>query len=155
MSKAKELLQAEIRYAIRLCERTARFYRKIQTWGTILSILGGSAVMASLAPSLPHWITISGGITLAVFGAILIGVRPAEKAVQNDNDVKRYQALMTKSHSLNADELQIALEEAHQGCAPEIDALRNVAYNDVVREIGRSESVIALSFFEKIFASIA
>jgi len=49
MMKDKTLLLSEIRYAIRLTQRTARFYRRIQSVGTFLSIIGGSAAIASIA----------------------------------------------------------------------------------------------------------
>jgi hypothetical protein len=153
--KDKERLQSEIRYAIRLCERTARFYRKIQAIGTFFTVIGGSAAITTLSPSLPPWVSVAGTILLAISGSALLAIRPAEKASSNENDVKRYQAMMTKSHGMDAKELQVVLDEAHQGGAPEIDALRLVAYNDVVLETGRPDCLEKLSLIEKLFQHIA
>jgi len=148
-------LQSEIRYAIRLTQRTARLYRNIQTTGIFISILGGSAAMSSLAGGIPVWITTAGGILLAVGGAMLIAVRPADKAVQNEYDAKRYQALMTRAVEMNNKELEKALEEAHSGDAPEVESLREVAYNDVALELNRPDVLIPLSTSQRILQSIA
>lgn len=155
MQKTIEQLQGEIRYTIRLCQRTARFYRRIQTIGTFCSIVGGSATMASFSATLPDWATITGASMLAIAGAALIAIRPADKAAINESDVKRYQSLMAKSHNLNLNQLQIALEECRQSDAPEIESLRNVAYNDIVQEINRPDQAIKLSATEKIWQIVA
>ena len=39
--------------------------------------------------------------------------------------------------------------------APEIDALRNVAYNDVLLEINRADQLIHLNFGEKVIGFLA
>ena len=153
--KTKEQLISEIRYAIRLTQRTARLYRRIQTVGIFMSIIGGSAAMASLADGVPVWVTSTGGILLAVAGAMLISVRPADKSAQNEADVKRYQALMTRAVTMDANELEQALEEAHNGDAPEVESLRDVAYNDVVMELNRPDVLVHLSPIQRILKSLA
>jgi hypothetical protein len=153
--KTKEQLIAEIRYAIRLTQRTARFYRHIQSTGTFLAILGGSATLTTLSNSLPHWISLAGGALLAIAGAALIAIRPADKAAANENDHRRYQTLMTKATALDTDALTAALEEAHQGDAPEIESLREVAYNDVMFEINRADCLVPLTVWQKILSGLA
>jgi hypothetical protein len=54
--KEKEQLLGEICYAIRLTQRTARLYRRIQGMGIFLLVLGGSVSMASLSNNLTDWI---------------------------------------------------------------------------------------------------
>ncbi len=153
--KDRTQLQSEIRYAIRLTQRTARLYRNIQATGIFLSILGGSAAMSSLAGTFPIWITTTGGFLLAISGAMLIAVRPADKAVQNEYDAKRYQSLMTRAVDMNDKELEKALEEAHSADAPEIESLREVAYNDVALELNRPDVLIPLSASQKLLQSFA
>ncbi|MFA7241432.1 MAG: hypothetical protein WC091_15070 [Sulfuricellaceae bacterium] len=155
MNKSKEILQNEIRYAIRLTERTARLYRLVQTVGVFFSILGGSAAMASLSGNLPSWLLATGGALLAISGATLIAIRPADKAAQNENDVRRYRALMAKSHEMNVDQLAATLDEAHQTDVPEIESLREVAYNDVALESNRPDVLVPLSASQKILSALA
>lgn len=153
--KTKEELQAEIRYAIRLVERTARLYRKVQATSIALTIVGSSAALYALNSALPAWVTTVGAMLAAIFGAVLIAVRPADKAAQNEADIRRYRALLTKSVKMPDDLLAEALEEAHQGDAPEIEPLRDVAYNDMAIELGRSDAVVSLTTVQRLLAKMA
>ena len=153
--KNRDQLLGEIRYAIRLTQRTARLYRRVQTSGVFLSIIGGSATMAALANGTPAWVTSAGGLLLAVAGAMLIAVRPADKAAQNESDIRRYQSLMVRAVSMNDKELEQALEDTHNGDAPEIEPLRDVAYNDVVLELNRPDVLVPLSPIQKILRALA
>lgn len=153
--KDRNQLLGEIRYAIRLTQRTSRLYRRVQTAGVFLSIVGGSSTMASLSDSVPFWVTATGYALLGVAGAVLIAVRPADKAAQNEADVKRYQALMTRAVDMNENELEKALEEAHNGDAPEIESLRAVAYNDMVLELNRPDQSMPLSHVQKLLKTFA
>lgn len=153
--KDRYQLIGEIRYAIRLTQRTARLYRRVQTTGIFLSILGGSATMASLADGMPTWIASFGGIILTIAGAMLIAVRPADKAAQNEYDVKRYQAISARAVNMNDKELEQAIEDAHNGDAPEIESLRDVAYNDMVMEFNRPDVLAPLSPIQKILKALA
>lgn len=148
-------LQGTIRYAIRLCERTSRLYRRMETAGTFFAIIGCSATIGGALGDLPTWVTAAGSVLLTFAGAAMIAVRPADKAAQNDSDIRRYQALMTKSHAMTVKQLAVAIEEAHQGDAPEVEPLRNVAYNDTVIELNRADQAIALSRTERMLKAIA
>ena len=141
--QTKEQLMGEIRYAIRLTQQTARLYRRIQTIGTFLTVVGGSAALAAFAGN--TWVLIAGASIFAVFGAASIAIRPADKAAMNESDVKRYQSLMSKAQTMDVAQLRTAIEEAHIGDAPEIEALRIIAYNDVMDEINRQDQHIPLS----------
>ena len=98
---------------------------------------------------------MAGGAVLAIFGAINLAMRPADKAVANETDAKRYAKLRTSGQSMTAQELQIALEAARESDAQEVESLRNVAYNDLVREIGREDEVIPLRIHQKLLSALA
>ena len=153
--KTREQLQGEIRYAIRLTERTARLYRRVQTTGTFLAILGGSSMISLLSSIVPTWVGIGGTVILAIAGAALIATRPADKAAQNEADIRRYQALMAKSDTMTDDAFAAAINEAHQGDAPEIEPLRAVAFNDVALEFNRADTLIPLTATQKMLAALA
>ena len=155
MDKTKDQLKAEIRYAIRLCQRQSRFYRRIQSVGLFLSILGGSATFSILSTAIPHWLSFAGAALLACSGAALLTIKPAEKALLNDADVKRYQAIMSKVSLLDAIALESAIEEARLGDTFELEPLRNVAFNDVMIEINREDQLIKLNLTEMIMGSLA
>lgn len=153
--KTRDQSIGEVRYAIRLCQRTARLYRRVQTTGTFISVIGGSAAITGAVSNLPDWLPAAGALLLGIAGAALVAIRPADKAAQNEADVKRYQALMAKAHQLDDAQLVAAIEEAHQGDAPEVETLRNVAYNDVVLEINRADQAIQLTATERLLKAIA
>lgn len=155
MDKTRDELIGEIRYAIRLAERTARLYRRIQTFGSFCAILGGSAALAGVSNIFPKAYLILGTLVAAGFGAMLLSVRPGDKAAQNETDLKRFQLLMARSGKLGDDELAESLDEARVGVAPEIELLRDVAYNDVVCERNREDATLPLTLPQKILRAFA
>lgn len=151
----KITLLSEIRYAERLCQRTARLYRRLQATTVFMSVLGGSGVLSGLANAAPTWMPVAGGLLLAIFGAISLAVRPADKAAANETDAKRYAQLRTSANGMTDAELQLALDRARESDAPEIDALRDVAYNDMAVEIGREDAAIPLRAHQKLLSALA
>jgi len=154
MDETKNDLQFNLRYAQRLCQRTARFYRRLQTWLTFISLLAGSSAVATLAAQLPvpsAWLL---GV-FAIFGCINLALRPADKIAANEADVRKYGALLAKVNSVDAAKLQQMLDEARLSDTAEIEPLRPVAYNDVVLEIDAAEALLPLSPIQKLMGALA
>lgn len=155
MDERKAILLNEIRYAERLTQRTARLYRRIAWACTFLGVLGGSGVLSALAPKIPASLSVAGAILLAVVGAIALTVRPFEKAISNDTDAKKYAALRTTAVPMNATELEAALNKARETDTAEIEPLRDVAYNDMLMEVGRPDMLIALKPHQQLLSALA
>ena len=155
MNEQVAILLSEIRFAERLCQRTARLYRRVQSISIFLTAVGGSAVVAAAFNAAPAWASVVGAACFGVFGAAMIAVRPAEKAVANEMDVKRYAQLRSAAAGMDEAELRTALQKARESDAAEVEPLRDVAYNDVVIEIGRSEFAVPLSGHQKVLAALA
>jgi hypothetical protein len=155
MDEVHAALINEIRYSERLCQRTARMYRRVQTIGTFGAVLGGSATVAALAQSTPAWLVIGGAVVFAVFGAALLAIRPADKAAQNEADQRRYAKLRAEGVAMTADALRSALAKARESDAAEVEPLRDVAWNDVVREIGWTDKAVPLSISQRVIAALA
>lgn len=155
MDEQKEILKCEIRYAQRLCQRTARLYRRIQTTATFLSLVAGSAALVSVSAQLASWMTITAGALFAVFTAINYAIRPADKVALNEVDVKKYAVILTKAESISASDLRALIAEARQTDAPEVEPLRDVAFNDVMYEINRADSLIPLSRMQRFIGALA
>lgn len=155
MAQSKEQLLGEIRYAQRLCQRTSRLYRRAQTTFTFLSIVAGSAALVSISSKLDPAYTMWSAMAFAVFAAVNIAIRPAERVAQNDSDVKKYAALIAKSVDLDVPAIEKLLAEARQTDAPEVEPLRDVAYNDLMHEINRADALIPLRASQKLLAAIA
>jgi len=108
-------------------------------------------MFANLTTLFPVWVPIMGGIVFVSMSAALMAIRPADKAAINEADMKRYQALKAKAETMDSSQIAVALEDARTGDCPEIDALRNVAYNDIMKEINREDQSIKLTPTEKIY----
>lgn len=155
MSEARSIMLNDIRYAERLCARTARLYRRVQAAGTWATVVSGSAVLSLLSSQVPPAVAIAGACCATVFGAALVAIRPADKAAANEVDVKRYAKLRSEAHGMDDAQLRAALDRAHEPDAPEVEGLREVAFNDVVREIGRTDQLVPLRFGQKVLAALA
>ncbi|GAA4335872.1 hypothetical protein GCM10023144_29630 [Pigmentiphaga soli] len=153
--QTKEQLLGEIRYAQRLAQRTARLYRRIQAVGTFLAVLGGSGAMAGISNNIPPWISIAGGVLLAIYGAMTLSIRPADKAVPNEMDVKKYADLFAKAQALSMEEIRPLLAEARRSDAPEIESLRDIAFNDVAEELNRPDQQIKINWYQGFLQAIA
>jgi hypothetical protein len=155
MSATRPMMLNEIRYAERLCQRTARFYRHIQSAGVFLSVVAGSATLSALAKTFPEWVAISGAVVFTLVGAGLICMRPADKAATNETDAKRYSALRARAATLTDEQLRAALDESRVSDTPEFEALRNVAYNDVVIEVGQPTHRMPLTVSQRLLSAFA
>ncbi len=144
MESDKEQLQIELRYAQRVGQRSVRFYRRIQTAFTFISMLAGSSAIAAIAAQMPMaatWMMAA----FAIFSILNFAIRPADKIAALHSDVRKYAALIAKSDNLDAAAIQHLLHEARQTDSEEIEPLRAVAYNDVMLEIDETDSLIPLT----------
>lgn len=154
MDEDLEEVQFNLRYAQRLCQRTARLYRRIQTMLTFISLLAGSSAVATLAAQMTipsAWLLAA----FAMFGCISLAIRPADKIAANEADIRKYGALLAKVQTLDAATLQQQLNEARQSDAAEVEPLRAVAYNDVVLESYEPEALIKLTPMQKLIGVLA
>lgn len=153
--RARTEMLDEIRYAERLCERTTRLYKNVQVAGTLATFVAASAVMSKLSNIAPPWLSVFGGIALVVFGGLMLAVSPATKAAANEADMRRYQRLQTEAVGMDDAALEKALQKARENNTQEVESLRMVAYNDVVREIGREDQAQKLSAAQRLLAVMA
>jgi hypothetical protein len=155
MDSPREQLQAEIRYAMRLCQRTARLYRRMQSLFTFFTVLAGSSALVSVSANLPTTSTLLAALVFAMAGAANLATRPADKIATNEADVRKYAALLLKSETLDPAQVRILIAEARQSDAPEIEPLRHVVFNDVMLETGREDHVVPLTMTQRFFNVIA
>lgn len=145
----------EARYAQRLCQRTARLYRRLDTAATFTGVLAASAAMSAVVASVPDWLPVTGAVLLAAIGAAHLVVRPADKAASNDADARKYAELLAQAQRLDAVAFAQALAAARASDVPEVEPLRDVAWNDVMLELGRDDLVLPLRLNQRVVAALA
>lgn len=91
----------------------------------------------------------------AVFGAMVIVIRPADKAAPNELDIRKYDELLARAQGLSAEQILPLLAEARKTDAPEIESLRTIAYNDVMSEMNRDDQKIRPNAYQAMLAAIA
>lgn len=155
MDDAHARIINEIRYAERLCLRTACMYRRAQTIGTFVTVLAGGGALGASAAQLPAWMTATGAVLFAAFGAALLAIRPADKAAANEVDARRYAKLRTDVMGCDAATAATLLAKARESDAAEVEPLRDVAYNDLVVEVGRPDLVVPLRINQRVLAALA
>lgn len=155
MDEQLQITINEIRYAERLCARTARMYRRLQTVGTWFAVFSGGTVFMAVSKNLPEPALQVGLLLLAALAAMLVAVRPADKAAANELDARRYARLRTEVTTMTAADARAALAKARESDAPEVETLRDVAYNDLMLEIGRSDLAVPLTLNQRVLSALA
>lgn len=129
-----------IRFAVRVLERHCRLWRRIDGAVRLAALLAGSGAIAALGAQHPG-VAIACGAVFALFQAVEFALRPADIAARSMAQRKQYAALYARARAF--DDGALADAQADLIAADDIivtEALRRLAYNDVVRERGLDES---------------
>lgn len=145
----RAVLLNELRYAERICERQARLYRRGQFVSGWLSIVGATATVAAVASHLPHWAQLTLSMIAAGLGIAFHLMRLGDKAAVIEAQKKIYGGVRTAAN------LEHALDVARSTAPPQLEALRMVCFNDVLREIGRADEVQKLCWWQRLIGAVA
>ncbi|MDR0251110.1 MAG: hypothetical protein LBI35_07385 [Burkholderiales bacterium] len=117
-------------------------------------ILFGSAAFGGYIAVEPALVGIS-GLLVAVIAAVSFAFDPSGKAARFELLRDKMSVLGSVAHAYKADELIHQLSILQSNILPgEFETLRNVAYNDVLRENGRDEMIEPLTKTERIFKAL-
>ena len=78
-----------------------------------------------------------------------------EKAIANEADARKYALLRTQGLTLDDAQLEAALQKARESDVAEVELLREVAYSDLLVEIGREDMRTTLSGRQRLLEVIA
>ena len=156
MEITKDQLLGEARYVQRLCQRTSRLYNRASTCFTFFRLFSSSSAIISLSAQLPFGVTVALGLVFAAISGANFALQLVEKAAINDAEVHRYAVLLTKAVSVtDLGVLQATIADARRTDVPEIESLREVAHNDVMREINRQDQLVALRLSQRLMGAFA
>ncbi len=140
-----------LRYAVRVLERHARMWRRIDGLIRFAGLLSGMSAFAALTAA-SQSATMLAGIVFAILQAIEFAIRPAEIAAQSMSAKKPYGDVLARQATLD----DSSLEAAYQRCVADDDVivpetLRFLAYNDVVSENGGDPSALyTISLWQRL-----
>lgn len=139
MNRTRDDTLFALRYAVRVLERHARMWGLIGTACKFTSVLSGTVALAALVGTNTP-LAVSMGVLFATLQAIEHAFGPAEHRAKALAQRREY-ARVLAAHVRHDD---AALEAAYQAIVAEDDitvmpALKELAFNDVVREHGLNE----------------
>lgn len=126
-------LHFHLRYSLRFGERQARFYERADAAIKFVSLLSGLGAFVGLIGQSQLATGISGFI-VGVLSFIDVLWKPTERAFNTKALRARYEDLATRASRLSDETLRAELERLDASDAPQLEGLRPVAYNDIVRE---------------------
>jgi hypothetical protein len=101
----------------------------------MVTLLGTCGAFQSVVAKSPD-IAFFSGLALAIVAVVDKVVDPTAHAAAFQEDYKRYTRFLRVARSMEPDKIQAELDLLHVDDEPEIEALRQVAYNDTLEECG-------------------
>lgn len=145
----------EIEYAMRLCLRHRRFFGRMRITFLCIKLFGTTAAVSALLAKNPEWAVI-GGLALSLVGILDQVIDPSRRRAAFVQDYKRYAAVKRAAAGKTASDVAKLVAKAREDDADEIESLRNVAFNDTVRQEGRDETyAVRLNALETLFRALA
>ena len=142
MEKTLYELKFELRYASRVLERQARYWRKLEAAIKAMALLSGSAAFVALTNG-QQTLTLVLGVVFAVAQALEFAIAPSSKAGEATASMRLYGAISADADACATPQsLHTALQKARaQDPVTVFDAINRLAYADVALELGRPECV--------------
>jgi len=148
-------LVLDARWGERYCDLHARMYGHIRTAMNISQGAAGSAAFAGYFVNYPGLIA-STGIFMAVLAVISGAIDFSARAIRFELHGQRYGELDAKARAMSVDEFSSRVRALqNEPLEGEVNALRHVAMNDVLRENGRGEEMKPLTLGQRVVAAIA
>ncbi|MDQ2187190.1 hypothetical protein RBI13_18585 [Alcaligenaceae bacterium A4P071] len=144
----------DVMYGVRFNEMNERFYRRLDSIFSFLSVLGGSAIFASWLGDKP---LIAGvlGPAVVVITYIEREVRPAQKAVRCAVQREKFGELASRLPTMDLAAIDKELRLLQSTGPDSMSSLEIPAYNAVMRSHGHTHSVGRVSTMGKVLSLLA
>ena len=140
--------QFAARYAARYHERCANVWKRFSSLITFAELIGGSAAFGAWLSKNPE-IGAYMGLVLAISADLNHTFKPAERAATEAQARKVFMNLLIDA-SPDINGFNKRLSELCAEYGNSLESLRNPAYNDVARELGRDDFASKLRLPEKL-----
>ena len=132
----------DARYALRLNTLLKRIFGRLPALLRIVELASGTAAFAGYLGNHQEATGIA-GLVIGLLAVINLVLKPAEKAAQADEMIRHYASLLGRAPKLGLEDLEIELHNMRTYPVPDNEWLRMPAYNDALREAGRTDFVTA------------
>ena len=148
-------LRFRLRYAVRVLERQARFWRHVEGISRFLAFLSGTAAFAAIISS-NSGLTIAFGVLFAALQGVDFVFNPAAKAAEAREAGKVYAEVLAGPYRNEPEQLEQALLSAQaRDDVVVFEALREPAYNDVAKEMGcEAQHYFKLNCWQRVMSAI-
>jgi hypothetical protein len=145
-----------LRYAVRVLERYARLWHRLDVALRVIAIFFGTAAFGALMAQSGLWAAIA-GLLFAFLQALEYGVGPARREQEARSARALYAEILARQRDLSNDDLESEYQKAISRDPVIVpDGLRHLAYNDIVDERGCDPRArYELSRLERALAVIA
>jgi hypothetical protein len=126
-----------LRYSMRFGKLQAKVYDKIDGALKIISLLSGTSAFVGLIAQ-NQTVTAFAGLIVATATIFDVIFYPGKKAAKTRELESKYSVLCKSANKLSEQELQFEIDSIYDPETPQIEALRPIAYNDMLTENGLS-----------------
>lgn len=151
-TKAEAVLN--IKYYCRLHQLHARLYNRLRGAAAVVSVVAGSAALVSALQSVPYLLSGLGVVVAAVSG-IDFFFGWAEKAACHKQWRREYSSLLARSATMDLNGIDAELAKLSGETEEEVESLRAVAWNDVLRSNGHEDGMREEGFAQRLVRSLA
>jgi hypothetical protein len=145
----------EIRYAMRYGRLQARLLDRIAFVFKIVTLVAGTGAFIAVIAGNENLVAIT-GLSVAIISILDSLWDPTRKAAKTRELETRFALLNRDANRMPPEELQRGIDDLYDSEIPEIEALRPVAYNAVLREFGNASSEeFRLTPWQKFLAALA
>jgi hypothetical protein len=125
-----------IQYSANALDRASSYWRFVENLARVMSLLSGTAAIASMA-SQSQQMTIVIGAIFAFMQSIEYGLSPATRAAEYRGEKKIYDELFASQYDMDDLTLEKRYLAANKNCAlPR--TIRELAFNDTLEQTGQS-----------------
>lgn len=136
MSTSRYQTVFSLRFAVRVLERQAVIWSRIDATMRLVAIFSGTAALMALMGGRP-WLTTGLGVFFAILQSAQYALDPAARRAEAVQQRKRYAKLFAQKHKYSDEDL----ETEYQAIVADDEVIctrrvRELAYNDVLEEMG-------------------
>lgn len=148
---SKSKVRFEITYNVNLLHRTARLYMLLAVV-TIVALLVGTTLLALIVfhKGENGILTMVAWLVAGYAAYVMFFFRPIKKSEEYEDDAEKYKRLLPMLNHYSAEAMNAVLIAVRVDDKPTLTFMRNIAYNETVIDMERSDAALELTAWQKV-----